>query len=87
MAFLDKYPKSPTVEELKVEFERFMNPNAHVLGHQFSGKQLKELVHSGMYILRHLPSSRDCVFEYISSVYEEFVKKYISQAVDLSVRL
>lgn len=85
MAFLDKFPKSPTIEELKVEFQKFTNSHAHATGIKFSAKQMKETVYYGMYLVRHLPSGRDSVFEYISTVYEDFVKEYISQAVDLTV--
>ncbi|ODM91886.1 Integrator complex subunit 5, partial [Orchesella cincta] len=82
MAFLDKFPKSPTFEELKLEFDKFVN-NHPVPGHQFL-RQVKDTTHSGMFLLRHMPCARDAVFDFISTAYEEFVKEYIAQVVDLS---
>ncbi|XP_035710645.1 integrator complex subunit 5 isoform X4 [Folsomia candida] len=40
---------------------------------------MQDLTHLGMWLIRHLPVSRDSVFEFISSTYSQFVKEYIIQ--------
>lgn len=85
MAFLNRFSKSPTIEDLKVEFDKFLNGHTLLAVHPFSAKQIRGATHSGLYVLRHMPSTRDSVFEFISKVYEKFVKEYMAQAIDSSV--
>lgn len=85
MAFLERFPKTPSMEDLKTTIDKFINGQS--LGRKFLAKHAAEVAHSGMYILRHMPSVRDSVFEYISAVYEDFVKDYMVQMMDPNVSL
>jgi len=40
---------------------------------------LKDVIHSGIFLARHLPVSRDAVFERISETYNDFVQKYVAR--------
>jgi len=39
---------------------------------------MEEMVHSGVWLIRHLPVARDAVFDFISITYDEFIKNYLS---------
>jgi hypothetical protein len=104
MSFLDNFPKTPSSEELKKEFMRFLGnqvpvgqataggPSSSSSSKGIKGKvkgqmqqqavvqlSMTEMIHSGMWLIRHLPVSRDAVFDVISVTYDEFVKEYLSQ--------
>ena len=81
MAFLEKFSKSPTGEELMSYLRKFLAGSSDRDSMKNldinQNKKLKELIEIGFYLMRYLPGSREAVFYQVARIYDELVRDHI----------
>ena len=78
MSSLEGFPKNPTPEEIIGGLRKFSLISSSNRTRSRSESEVQEGIKTGLWLLRHLPVSRDSVFDYISSFYQDFVQKYLN---------
>lgn len=63
---------NPSPEELLVQLRSFINGSKRAA-------DLQECIFNGLWLIRHLPVSRDAVFDLISIIYVDFADEHLTK--------